>query len=80
MTAIIRLPSIHAGRYRAVKLAVHERCHHLGLCAEASERCTQRAARLLREGRSAATAIADGIRLAKRLAGHTTHRNAPDAA
>lgn len=64
----ITFPSINPRRYRAVKQAVRERCASLGLCPDAARQCIDRAAKELRNGRSAAVAISDGIALAKRLA------------
>lgn len=66
---ISTLPHIRGERYRAVKDSVRTRCTSLRLCDDATRRCVDRAAALLREGHSAACAISDGIALAKRLAG-----------
>lgn len=65
---VIVMPKIDARRYIEAKRAVRERCGHLKLCAEATERAVGRAAALVRQGRSAATAASEGIKLAKRLA------------
>ncbi|TXH55116.1 MAG: hypothetical protein E6Q97_09445 [Desulfurellales bacterium] len=63
------LPRIHGERYRAVKDSVRRRCADYSLCADAVTQCVDRAAKTLREGRSASIAITEGLALAKRLAG-----------
>jgi hypothetical protein len=63
---VIPMPRIDHRAYAAAKDAVRHRCNHLRLCDDATERCEGRAAALIRTGRSAATAVAEGIKLAKR--------------
>jgi len=62
------IPKVNSDRYRAAKAAVRARCAHLKLCQDATTRCVDRAAALIRAGRSAAVAAAEGVALAKRLA------------
>lgn len=69
MSAAATFPKIPAGRYRAVKDSVRNRCTDFSLCDDAVRQCVDRAAKMLRDGRSAAVAISEGVSLAKRLAG-----------
>lgn len=62
-------PRIPPGRYRAVKDSVRNRCADFSLCEDAVRQCVDRASKMLRDGRSAAVAISEGVSLAKRLAG-----------
>lgn len=73
--SVSTFPDIPSDRYIAVKDATRRRCARLAkrkkvtLCAEAIDRCVDRAAKILREGGTGNRAIDEGLALAKRLAG-----------
>lgn len=66
--AILTFPGNDPRRASAVRSAVAARCESLGLCAPAAARCIGRAFALLRTGASAGWSIAEGVKLAKRIA------------
>jgi len=65
---VIAMPKLRTESYRAAKRAVRERCLALHLNAAQQGEAEDHTARLHRKGRSAAAAVAAGIKLAKALA------------
>lgn len=69
MSTILHIPGGDPRRARAVKNVVAKRCRDLGLCREATDRCIGKAFSQLRTGASAGWAMAEAIKLARRIAG-----------
>lgn len=63
--SVIELPRVRGGSYAAAKAVVQARCTHLHLRDWQTTECLGRVASEIRKGRSAATAVAAGIALAK---------------
>jgi nicotinic acid mononucleotide adenylyltransferase len=82
LAEVIAMPRIDGTRYQAAKSVVRHRCEHLQLCAEATQRCVDKAAQMVRSGSTAASAASAGIALAKRLhrAGGRAYVTGPGAA
>lgn len=66
---VIPMPRIDDRRYQEAKRATRERCQHLQLDPDDTARCVACTASVIRAGRSAATAVAEGVAEAKRRAG-----------
>ena len=77
MTDVLHFPR-NPRTFHAVKAQVRFSCERRGLCDEATERCINRAASLMRaKNLSAREAINEGIALAKRLASFSDRGHGP---